>query len=340
MNRAAPTTAKPPESVATRLDTLSAAQGRLARMAFDRRFPVWIDALLGAAGTRIAYGEQPAGVAITLANDQGLLELCGDAAAWPALEMAARLSDQALARGVAEAILAAPLSALDKAMPGLSVQRVGMRSPGGRHIELRHGDVRVGLTSLDEGMANHLAHTVRSAVRANPAHFRRLRIPASLGLFVRDLTLANLNSLAPGDIVVAGESHAGAKHLRSRLSFGLGITMQATTTVDIDASTATLTERPRLIEDDTDAAQPPLDAIADLSVPVAFEIDSARVSLDELAAFGEGSVIELEVPVREATVRLVCFGQVVGTGQLVVVGERLGVRIGRMGLRPAGGRRA
>ena len=46
-------------------------------------------------------------------------------------------------------------------------------------------------------------------------------------------------------------------------------------------------------------------------------------------------VITLDMPVREALVRLVCHDQVVGIGRLIVIGEQLGVRIERMGLSQA-----
>jgi type III secretion protein Q len=42
-------------------------------------------------------------------------------------------------------------------------------------------------------------------------------------------------------------------------------------------------------------------------------------------------VIELDVGLLDASVRLVCHGQTLGVGQLVAVGEQLGVRIVQMG---------
>jgi len=115
----------------------------------------------------------------------------------------------------------------------------------------------------------------------------------------------------------------------------MGVIMQANAVVDLDASNATLNARPLVAEDVRESVRPDLSSVRDLSVPVAFEIDSARVSLDELAAFDTGSVIELDAPVRDAPVRLICYGQVVGSGRLVVVGDCLGVRIERIGLRTA-----
>jgi type III secretion protein Q len=67
-------------------------------------------------------------------------------------------------------------------------------------------------------------------------------------------------------------------------------------------------------------------------VPVSFEVDTARVSLAELASMRPGYVIELDQPVSSAPVRLVCHGQTVGHGQLVAIGEQMGVRILSMGL--------
>ena len=72
-----------------------------------------------------------------------------------------------------------------------------------------------------------------------------------------------------------------------------------------------------------------------LELPIAFEIDTARVSLAELAGIRPGYVIELDTALSEATVRMVCHGQTIGQGQLIAVGEQLGVRIIRMGLEHA-----
>lgn len=67
-----------------------------------------------------------------------------------------------------------------------------------------------------------------------------------------------------------------------------------------------------------------------LELPVAFELDTARVSLAELASMQPGYAVELAVPLAQAQVRLVCQGRTLGQGQLIAIGDQLGVRITRL----------
>jgi len=67
-----------------------------------------------------------------------------------------------------------------------------------------------------------------------------------------------------------------------------------------------------------------------LDLPVQFEIDSIALPLTQLAALEQGYVIELSTPAADARIRLVVHGQTVGHGELVVVGENLGLRITKM----------
>jgi type III secretion protein Q len=106
--------------------------------------------------------------------------------------------------------------------------------------------------------------------------------------------------------------------------------MQATAEITLDSRSATLAEPPTLSREHENASPLESGSIGTLEVPISFEIDSARVSLDELASFDAGSIITLAAPLRDAPVRLVCFGQTVGHGRLVAVGDCLGVRIERI----------
>jgi type III secretion protein Q len=78
-----------------------------------------------------------------------------------------------------------------------------------------------------------------------------------------------------------------------------------------------------------ESADGPLE-IGLLDLPVQFEIDSVALPLAELAALRPGYVIELAAPVLDTPVRLVTHGQTVGFGEIVAIGEHLGVRITRM----------
>lgn len=70
----------------------------------------------------------------------------------------------------------------------------------------------------------------------------------------------------------------------------------------------------------------PLD-IGELDLPVQFEIDTLALPLSQVAALRRGYVIELGTPVTDARIKLVAHGQTIGHGELVSVGEHLGIRI-------------
>ncbi|WP_423760240.1 type III secretion system cytoplasmic ring protein SctQ [Burkholderia sp. NLJ2] len=70
--------------------------------------------------------------------------------------------------------------------------------------------------------------------------------------------------------------------------------------------------------------------IGELELPVQFEIDTVSLPIEQLSVLEPGYVIELPTAVRDAQLKLVVHGQTVGYGELVAVGEHLGVRIIRM----------
>lgn len=89
----------------------------------------------------------------------------------------------------------------------------------------------------------------------------------------------------------------------------------------ITAETEIEAERPVTL-----AQTPPFD-IGELDLPVQFEIDTLALPLSQLAALRRGYVIELDTPVADARIKLVAHGQTIGHGELVSVGEHLGIRI-------------
>jgi type III secretion protein Q len=70
--------------------------------------------------------------------------------------------------------------------------------------------------------------------------------------------------------------------------------------------------------------------IGELELPVQFEIDTITLPLAQVSALRPGYIIELQAPVRDARIRLVTHGQTIGHGELVALGEHLGIRILRM----------
>jgi type III secretion protein Q len=66
------------------------------------------------------------------------------------------------------------------------------------------------------------------------------------------------------------------------------------------------------------------------SLELAFQIGSARISLDELDALRTGDVLHLDRPIEACAVRVTCGGATVATGELVDLDGALAVRLLRV----------
>jgi type III secretion protein Q len=198
------------------------------------------------------------------------------------------------------------------------------RARSGFAIEA-HG-TRLVLCGADARVTQHMSGLLKE-IPAAIAPWAGLRVRSRLRLMVRRWTPAFLRSLAPGDVVLLGADAA-----RQTLVVGTSFTLQVQTHMSFDAGNVEAAGEARMALDTLAESQNPGGAVEDLQLPVAFEIDTARVSLAELAGMRAGYMIELDAPLAQAAVRLVCHGQVVGHGQLMAVGEHLGVRILRMGI--------
>ena len=72
-----------------------------------------------------------------------------------------------------------------------------------------------------------------------------------------------------------------------------------------------------------------LDALLDVSMPVVIEIGRSTMTVDELLKLGTGSVIQLERMLGEP-VDIYVSDRKLAQGEVVVMGEHLGVRITRV----------
>lgn len=83
----------------------------------------------------------------------------------------------------------------------------------------------------------------------------------------------------------------------------------------------------------TEAAAPsPLSRLDALEVALRFQVGELSISLGDLKSVGPGHVFELADPLNRSTVRILAHGNVLGTGHLVAVGDRLGVRVSEFAL--------
>lgn len=354
-----------PPPAATLADCLPAVhpgEARLARIAFDRRFARWASRACGGEPGRVAAGGAPHdAIALDFTCMHGNLQVSVPLSSWPALGMVARMADPALARDVAEAMLAAPLAALADELPGLALRGLAVHTAvHSAPLEWVCGRARIGLRALDAKVAARVRACLARAGDAGGTPLPGLRLPGRVHIGSRQLAPADLGTLAPGDVVLCGLVTGGHRS-PCHLYFGLGNTMQILAELDLDASELTLRDAPRAHavsagEAHAPGTPPPAAAparaaaegpqqaggapqephlLADvglISVPIAFEIDTARIRLGDLAALDAGAIVPLAAPARDAVVRIVCHEQVVGTGHLVVIGNRLGVRIAHMAL--------
>lgn len=199
----------------------------------------------------------------------------------------------------------------------------------------------------------------RPVLQAGRAALQSLLLPGRLRITSRAFRLALLRSANPGDVLLgwplrqpyrAGEPLAGLT-----LLWGAPSGTHYRMSVDVDGSRITLTgaftmmndmlddtaegfadagHQPAHEEDtyahaaqDADPASPLGSTLDALDVLVHVEVAGLTLSLGALASMGPGHLLELPAPVADAPVRLVSCGRTVGTGQLVAVGDNLGVRI-------------
>jgi len=322
--------------IAPHQEQVSTEAARFSRLAFDARLERRLRRL--ADEPRLSVGPAAAGRFTKLGIDTaaGAVDLGFDLDEWPALGMAAALGDEATACAVATVLLSPRMDML-AAGAGLGQARVvalsGHAAPpavaAAALISTPWGRVVV---SAPQG---GLCHRIDELLRKEPAGVMRrlagLRVAGRIRVLTRTLPLARLAALVPGDTVLMG---GDATPPRFKTLFGKGAMMQFDSEVRLDTGTVKAVSAPEWAIEPGGADDAGEAAVAELEVPVAFEIDTARVALRDLAAMQPGCVVELDQPVAAASVRLVCHGQTLGYGQLVAVGDRLGIRVIRMRAAP------
>lgn len=163
-------------------------------------------------------------------------------------------------------------------------------------------------------------------------------VPAYLVIGEKQLAIRTLRRLRPGDVVLrvtpaallALDGAAAADDLELRWGPAGTHLLVARTTLDgrnlvlnTDPTMTYRNDRPEFGTTDADANT----SIDELDLPVKFEIETVTLPLMQLSALRAGYVLELPTTLRDARVRLVSYGQLIGIGEMVTVGEQLGVRV-------------
>ncbi len=89
-----------------------------------------------------------------------------------------------------------------------------------------------------------------------------------------------------------------------------------------------LVEEPGLAPDAT-GTELNLDSLLDVPIDISVEIGRTKMSIGELLSLNKGSIVELKKTAGES-VDIFVNGKLLGKGEVVVVNERLGVRVNKI----------
>jgi type III secretion protein Q len=183
----------------------------------------------------------------------------------------------------------------------------------------------------------HLELLCPSAPAVRPqgtADWNWIPVPLSFRLGATSLKLEELRQIAPGDIVRIDVWRTAGKALLASASLpGSARRTIAAHIVD----TKIIVDR---FEEDSMSTTKTGDALADrahpdamlddleaLEITLTFELGSHGVTLGELRSLRAGHAIELAQPLQRSTIRIMANGRPVGSGYLIALGDKLGIRI-------------
>ncbi|MGS0891218.1 type III secretion system cytoplasmic ring protein SctQ [Burkholderia stagnalis] len=357
------------------LAPLDAASAHASRRLFDARLPVFLRDALGATEFRCGFAPgapdhaDPAIAELRIDTPAGAesAHLALDLERYPALGVCAwseaqaadrRTSPELTLRNAVANVLCGPLlQSLDtlglSGVRVVAVRRGAMPAPPAGSVTVAlslalHGqrhDVRVRLPGrCIEWLDACLSRTAR------PRRFdASLRMPGSLVLGTKPLSVDTLQSLRGGDILMRALDPAldaawllGADTAAQPVAvaaWGSAGLARCHAAVAVQPRTITLLKEPVMTESTVLGAQEAgLNTAADeravevgeLELPVQFVADTVALTIDEVSSLAPGYVIELPTAIADLTLKLVAHGQVIGHGELVGIGEHVGIRILRM----------
>ncbi|WP_118182914.1 type III secretion system cytoplasmic ring protein SctQ [Paraburkholderia phosphatilytica] len=342
-----------PSALEGRLPSCTIALARLTRALCDAR----------AAHPGVEYGLRTRGIgsavfahslAFALECDHGALTVVADADDFPALHTIALDTEKARAAALANMWLSGLLARLRTSRGGTPmVKAVSLAENVGAipGVPLRFavdGVDRTGLVvELPAALADEYAREWLGANRARATHaLDDLAVPGVVRLRSRRCSPALLASLKRHDVLIGWQPSAsfaeGAPLEHATLRFGAARGRQVCVGVRIDTHFVTLETPVSSVNDaqfddfnphEAAAAQFTGEAVAEVAamdLPVHIELLTVNLSVAQLSALQPGYVVDLPLPLQDATVRLVSYGQTIALGKLVAVGDNLGMQIERM----------
>ena len=325
--------------LAALLPSVAAEAAAGARLMHDRQMaPLW--AALDAAP----------GLALTPVPGPGagrLYDLLGesDVGRW-ALAISAT-DDATLAMAAATGLGGRLRSLVVNALLGEALERLAtLALPGARVVALAPSTVaphaaeswcalrrdglelcRIAVRTLSPAVAEAL-RAARQPAGAGSSWRGAMRLAGAVAVAERKLSIALLQSLEPGDVVLLPGTSTTLDGMSGVLCIRAGSGASLGAPGRLEGNAITLLEGLRTMEQDTlPATSASADSLGELELPLRFEIETVSIALSDLEAIEPGYVIEFDTPVSQARLRLVSCGMVIGEADLITVGNRLGARI-------------
>ncbi|MFS8417127.1 YscQ/HrcQ family type III secretion apparatus protein [Xanthomonas campestris] len=284
------------------------------------------------AAQRCGYTAQRRGIRaadaarLQLQFDSGSLEL--RIAARDGLALLLNEADDALRVAIAGVLLSDDLRALEPLGLG-AAEVVAFERCADAVDRLDIGITLGGIDAIAETASPLLLAALQTASAALaqpsplPAWLSALRVTTRLRIGQRTATAALLQSLRPGDVLLHALATAPVRS--GELLWG-GAVLRASVRLTLQQM---ILETAPTMQHDIPASDSSSSAtdVAALELPVQLEVDQLALSLSVLSGLQPGQILELSVPVDQADIRLVVYGQTIGIGRLLAVGEHLGVQI-------------
>jgi type III secretion protein Q len=196
-----------------------------------------------------------------------------------------------------------------------------------------------GTLQLDQ--PERLAAVPAGTAPARSVWIERLPVPIAVRIGTTRLALGEMRGIGPGDILGIDDWHSQGSALVVRCTTGRTgpgwtalaegrrlVVQPGADRMDVSNGAHMEEQAPAAQPiQHPDAAQPPLSRLDSLEVTLRFEVGDVAVPLAELRTVAPGYVFELPQPLKQSEVRIVANGNCIGTGTLIAVGNRLGVRI-------------
>jgi type III secretion system YscQ/HrcQ family protein len=247
-------------------------------------------------------------------------------AAFAGIEIAALPEELLL--GVLEAWLEEPLAALQRQSLALHLEAwQTAESPPAASCDWEiawDGRERflAGTLHADTETLSFLAGLVHRAAPSPASSADAIPFPVSIAIARLSLPLATVQTLAAGDVLllpITANEHAQGHCELWTGERRLGRALRQQHTVKILTMNSSSETKPAI-----DAATPL--RVDELPVQVVFDVGQLDLSVGQLRTLGEGYTFELPaVPERLVTIR--ANGREIGQGELVEIGEKVGVRI-------------